>query len=68
MRVTHGRGDPLQELLAREPAGDLDQRAANIAAAHRIAAARAEQHQDKQTAEFHRRCAGAVLRILREIG
>jgi hypothetical protein len=60
------RGDPLADLLARLPDSDLDQLAASIAACHRAAAGRALKNNDPRTAQFHRDCAGDVLRRLRE--
>jgi DNA-binding GntR family transcriptional regulator len=60
------RGEPLSELLARLPDNDLDQLAASIAACHRAAASRALKNHDTRTAQFHRDCAGDVLRRLRE--
>jgi hypothetical protein len=60
-------GDPLLEMLDALREDDLERIAKAVSAAHRAAAGKAQEKNEPRIAKFHQRCAGDVLKALREI-
>lgn len=61
-----GRGDALQELLAKLPDSSLENQAHWIAAGHRAMAKAAAESGDERTARFHQALEEDVFKRLRE--